>query len=397
MATKDADLSSLRINRAPQSAKEPRGSRSSRTIIGWLVGLALIVAVVFFFKDFFNPGVEVQLATASLTSPSEVNAVLTASGYVVARRKAAVASKGTGRLVFLGVEEGDKVDRGQVIARLEDADVVAAREHARQNLRLAEADLYEAKKHLERTRILVEKEMIAQAEYDVAEARYKRVIATIEAAKFALREAEVAVQNTRIIAPFNGTVLKKNADVGEIVAPLAGAASSRAAVVTIADMSSLEVDADVSEANITRVMPDQPCEITLDAYPQHRYPGYVANIVPTADRAKATVLVKIKFKEYDQRVLPEMSAKITFLAAGSAVNTDSEPVLTVPAAAVAERDGRQVVFQITDNRAEEVPVTVGRKLGGSVEIKSGLKEGDKVIAKVDERIKAGAKVSPKTH
>jgi RND family efflux transporter MFP subunit len=297
----------------------------------------------------------------------------------------------------LGVEEGDKVDRGQVIARLEDADVVAAREHARQNLRLAEADLYEAKKHLERTRILVEKEMIAQAEYDVAEARYKRVIATIEAAKFALREAEVAVQNTRIIAPFNGTVLKKNADVGEIVAPLAGAASSRAAVVTIADMSSLEVDADVSEANITRVMPDQPCEITLDAYPQHRYPGYVANIVPTADRAKATVLVKIKFKEYDQRVLPEMSAKITFLAAGSAVNTDSEPVLTVPAAAVAERDGRQVVFQITDNRAEEVPVTVGRKLGGSVEIKSGLKEGDKVIAKVDERIKAGAKVSPKTH
>ena len=397
MATKDADLAGLRINRAPQGAKAPRGSRSSGKIIGWLVALALIVAVAFFFKDFFNPGIEVQLATASLTSPSEVNAVLTASGYVVARRKAAVASKGTGRLVFLGVEEGDKVNKGQVIARLEDADVVAAREHARQNLRLAEADLYEAKKNLERTRILVEKEMIAQAEYDVAEARYKRVVATIEAAKFALREADVAVQNTRIVAPFNGTVLKKNADVGEIVAPLAGAASSRAAVVTIADMSSLEVDADVSEANITRVMPDQPCEITLDAYPQHRYPGYVANIVPTADRAKATVLVKIKFKEYDQRVLPEMSAKITFLAAGSAVNTDSEPVLAVPAAAVAERDGRQVVFQITDNRAEEVPVTVGRKLGGSVEIKSGLKEGDKVIAKVDERIKAGEKVSQKTN
>jgi len=354
MATKDADLAGLRINRAPQGAKVPRGSRSSGKIIGWLVALALILAVAFFFKDFFNSGVEVQLATASLTSPSEVNAVLTASGYVVARRKAAVASKGTGRLVFLGVEEGDKVNKGQVIARLEDADVVAAREHARQNLRLAEADLYEAKKNLERTRILVEKEMIAQAEYDVAEARYKRVVATIEAAKFALREADVAVQNTRIVAPFNGTVLKKNADVGEIVAPLAGAASSRAAVVTIADMSSLEVDADVSEANITRVMPDQPCEITLDAYPQRRYPGYVANIV-------------------------------------------SEPVLAVPAAAVAERDGRQVVFQITDNRAEEVPVTVGRKLGGSVEIKSGLKEGDKVIAKVDERIKAGAKVSQKTN
>jgi len=397
MATKDADLAGLRIQRAPQGAKTPRRSRSSGKIIGWLVALALIVAAAFFFKDFFNPGIEVQLATASLTSPSQANAVLTASGYVVARRKAAVASKGTGRLVFLGVEEGDKVTKGQVIARLEDADVVAAREHARQNLRLAEADLYEAKTNLERMHVLLQKQMIAQAEYDVAEARYKRVIATIEAAKFALREAEVAVDNTRIIAPFNGTVLKKNADVGEIVAPLAGAASSKAAVVTIADMASLEVDADVSEANITRVIADQPCEITLDAYPQRRYPGYVANIVPTADRAKATVLVKIKFKDYDQRVLPEMSAKITFLAPGSAVNADSAPVLTIPAAAVAERDGGQVVFQVKDGRAEETAVTVGRELGGSVEIKSGLKEGDKVIAKVDERIKAGTKVTQKTN
>jgi RND family efflux transporter MFP subunit len=397
MATRDADLSALRINRSPQGTKPPRRSRSVGKIIGWLAGLAFVVAAVILFREWLNPGVEVQLATASLTSPSEADAVLTASGYVVARRKAAVASKGTGRLVFLGVEEGDKVTKGQVIARLEDADVVAARERERQNLRLAEADLYDAKKNLERMRVLLEREMIAQVEYDVAQARYKRVTATIEAAKFALREAEVAVENTRIIAPFNGTVLKKNADVGEIVAPLAGAASSKAAVVTIADMGSLEVDADVSEANITRVTSDQPCEITLDAYPQHRYPGYVANIVPTADRAKATVLVKIKFKKYDQRVLPEMSAKITFLAAGSAVNTDSAPVLTVPAAAVAERDGRQVVFKIKEDRAEEVPVSVGRKLGGSVEIKSGLKEGEKVIARTDERIKAGVKVTQKTN
>ncbi|MGH7796750.1 MAG: efflux RND transporter periplasmic adaptor subunit [Candidatus Binatia bacterium] len=397
MATRDADLSSLRINRSPQGTKPPRRSRSAGKIIGWLVALAFVVAAVVFFKDWLNPGIEVQLATASLTSPSQADAVLTASGYVVARRKAAVASKGTGRLVFLGVEEGDKVTKGQVIARLEDADVVAARERERQNLSIAEADLYDAKKNLERMRVLLKREMIAQVEYDVADARYKRVTATIEAAKFGLREAEVAVENTRIIAPFNGTVLKKNADVGEIVAPLAGAASSKAAVVTIADMSSLEVDADVSEANITRVTRDQPCEITLDAYPQQRYPGFVANIVPTADRAKATVLVKIKFKEYDQRVLPEMSAKITFLAAGSAVNPDSAPVLTVPAAAVAERDGREVVFQIKEDRAEEVPVSVGRKLGGSVEIKGGLKEGEKVIAKADEQIKAGVKVTQKSN
>jgi RND family efflux transporter MFP subunit len=219
------------------------------------------------------------------------------------------------------------------------------------------------------------------------------VVASIEAAKYGVREAEVAVDNTRIIAPFDGTVLKKNADIGEIVAPLAGAVSSKAAVVTIADMSSLEVDADVSEANITRVTPEQNCEITLDAYPQHRYPGYVSNIVPTADRAKATVMVKIKFKEYDQRVLPEMGAKITFLAAGTTADTTNvKPLLTVPAAAVATRGGRQVVYQIADDRAVETPVTTGRKVGNSMEITGGLKEGDKVIGKADEQIKSGSKV-----
>jgi RND family efflux transporter MFP subunit len=307
-----------------------------------------------------------------------------------------VASKGTGRLIFLGVDEGDKVLKGQVIARLEDTDVVAARDRARESLRLAEADLYDAKTSLDRTRILLKQEAIAQAEHDVAEARYKRVVASIDVARYALREAEVAVENTRIIAPFDGTVLKKNADVGEIVAPLAGAASSKAAVVTIADMTSLEVDADVSEANITRVEPEQNCEITLDAYPQQRYPGLVTKIVPTADRAKATVMVKIKFKDYDQRVLPEMSAKITFLTYGfSATSANSQPVLSVPATAVANREGRQVVYQINDGRAVEVPVTAGQKLGGSLEIKTGLKNGDRVIANVDERIQAGSKLSLK--
>jgi HlyD family secretion protein len=397
MATKDADLSSLRINRSSPAAQLPRSSRSYGKWFIWLVALAAIAAAGLFLKRLFDLGVEVQLATASMSSPSQANAVLTASGYVVARRKAAVASKGTGTLVFLGVDEGDKVKKGQVIARLEDSDVAASRERARENLRVAEADLNEAKQSLERTRILLKQELVAQADYDLAEARYKRVVSTIDAAKFAVKEAEVAVENTRIVAPFDGTVLKKNADVGEIVAPLAGAASSKAAVVTIADMSSLEVDADVSEANITRVNPEQACEITLDAYPQQRYPGYVTKIVPTADRAKATVMVKIKFREYDQRVLPEMSAKISFLAAGASNNpADAKPLLTVPAAAVANRNGRTVVYQIRDDRAVEVPVATGRKLAGLLEITEGLKDGDKIVSKVDDRLTAGVKVSQKT-
>jgi len=397
MASKDADLSSLRIDRSSPGPQTSRKSRSLTKFIVWLLAIVVVIGAGLLLKDIFNPAIEVQLATASMTSPSQANAVLTASGYVVARRKAAVASKGTGTLVFLGVDEGDKVKKGQLIARLEDSDVAASRERARENLRVTEADLNESKQNLERMRILLKQSLIAQAEYDIAEARYKRVVATIDAAKFALKEAEVAVDNTRIIAPFDGTVLKKNADVGEIVAPLAGAASSKAAVVTIADMSSLEVDADVSEANITRVTPEQACEITLDAYPQQRYPGYVTKIVPTADRAKATVLVKIKFRDYDQRVLPEMSAKISFLAAGATSSmAESKTLLTIPAAAVASRNGRSVVYQVRDERAVEVPVTTGRTLAGLLEITSGLKDGDKVVGKVDERFKDGVKVTQKT-
>ena len=396
MATKDLDLASLRIDRSFERGNPPRKSRTKRKILIGLVMALVVATAIVFLKGLFDPAVEVQLATAALTSPSQTNSVLTASGYVVARRKAAVASKGTGRLVLLNVEEGDQVKKGQLIARLEDADVVAARESARQSLLVAEADLYDAKTSFERMRILLKQGLIAQAEYDVAEARFKRVVASIDVARFVLKEAEVAVDNTRIIAPFDGTVLKKNADVGEIVAPLAGAASSKAAVVTIADMSSLEVDADVSEANITRVAPEQQCEITLDAYPQQRYPGYVTKIVPTADRSKATVLVKIRFKEYDQRVLPEMSAKISFLAIGyKADSADHKLLLTVPEAAVVTRTGHAVIYQIRDDRAVEVPVSTGQKLGALIEIKSGIKEGDKIIAKVDDRIEAGAKVAVK--
>ena len=396
MATKDADLASLRIDRSTRGVNSPRKFRSKGRIVLWLAIIVILALAAIFLKRLFDPGVEVQLATASLTSPSQSEAVLTASGYVVARRKAAVASKGTGRLVSLAVEEGDQVKKGQVIARLEDADVVAARERERENLRLVEADLYEAKTHYERMRILLKKDLIAQAEYDLAEARFKRVVASIDVARYALKEAEVAVENTRIIAPFDGTVLKKNADVGEIVAPLAGAASSRAAVVTIADMSSLEVDADVSEANITRVAPEQQCEITLDAYPQHRYRGFVTKIVPTADRAKATVMVKIKFTDYDQRVLPEMSAKITFLTIGYKAEAASvELLLTVPAAAVATRDGREVVYQVIDERAVEIPVTAGQARAGLIEVKSGLKDGDRIIARVDERIRPGVRIALK--
>jgi RND family efflux transporter MFP subunit len=396
MENRESDLASLRIDRSSRGALGRTRRRIGKYVL-WLVIIALLAGAIFFLKDFLNPGVEVRVASAVFTSPAQAQSVLTASGYVVARRKAAVASKGTGRLVYLGVEEGDQVKKGQVIARLEDEDVLASLRRARAELAAAEAELKDARESLNRQKLLLERALVAQAEYDTAEARYKRVMATIDSARFAVREAEVAVDYTKIIAPFDGTVLRKNADVGEIMAPLAGAASSRAAVVTIADMSSLEVDADVAEANITRVKIDQPCEIRLDAYPEQAYQGQVSKIVPTADRAKATVMVKIRFKSYDRRVLPEMSAKVSFLARElDGAKGANESVLTVPGAAVAMRNGRQVVYQIKEDRALEVPVAVGRTMGTLVEIKQGLKEGDRVIGKVDEQIRDGTKVVVKS-
>ena len=393
MATTDVDLAQLKIDRTRQKAG-PAGRRFPfRKLLFWAVVLVIIGGGALVAKDALNPGVEVQLATASLTSPAQANSVLTASGYVVARRKAAVASKGTGTLVYLGVEEGDKVKQGQVVARLDDSDVAASLQKSRENLRVVEADLNDAKKSLERLTLLLKEQVVAQAEYDTAEARYQRVVASINAARFAVQENEVAVQNMRIIAPFDGTVLKKNADVGEIVAPMAGAASSKAAVVTIADMSSLEVEADVSEANVNRVFPEQSCEVRLDAYPDRSYMAYVGKIVPTADRAKATVLVKIRFKNYDQRVLPDMSAKISFLSKDTALSAESaQPFVAVPLSALALRDGREVVYKIKDTHAVQTPVVIGRKAANLVEIKQGLQNGDKVIAKVDENIRDGAKV-----
>ncbi|HEV8341518.1 MAG TPA: efflux RND transporter periplasmic adaptor subunit [Candidatus Binatia bacterium] len=386
------DLASLRIERSAQR-EFLRKPRRARRIVVVAILVLLLAGVFFLLRPLLFPGVEVRLATASYNSPAQLQAVLTASGYVVALRKAAVASKGTGQLVYLGVQEGDDVKKGQVIARLDDKDVVAALERAKENLRLAEADLNEAKQNLERQKVLLEKTFIAPAEYDAAEARYKRVLASIAAARAAVKEAEAAVENTRITAPFDGTVLSKNADIGEIVAPLAGAASSRAAVVTIADLSSLELEADVSEANIPRVFANQPCEITLDAYPERRYPGYVEKIVPTADRAKATVMVKVKFKSYDRRVLPEMSAKVNFLPEGlKNVEQLTKLLLTVPDSAVAARNGKNVVYQVRDGRAVEVPVVLGQRIGNQVEITEGLKAGDKVIASADEKIRPGTRV-----
>lgn len=396
METKHADLSSLKIDRNNPGIKNPERKKIYYYIVVTFIIIAAVIAVISLWNSFISPPLEVKLVSVTMQAPSQANAVLQASGYVVAQRKASVASKGTGRLAYLGVVEGDHVFNNQIIARLEDNDIKAQLEQAKAQLKLYEADLKESENNFIRQQELVKTNSSTQAEVDAAESKYKRVLASIEMANAQVKAAEVALENMLIRAPFNGTVLTKNADVGEIVAPLAAGANSRAAVVTIADMNSLQVETDVSESNIEKIIPGQDCEIRLDAYPDKAYPGFVDKIVPTADRSKATVMVKVGFKDYDQRVLPEMSAKVLFLKEStSRIEVQEEQFLSLPKSAVVNRNGNNVVFIVKDNITIQVPVTIGREIGSNIEIVNGLKRGDRVIENVNDKIIEGAKVKAK--
>ncbi len=391
MEAKNADLTALRINRVDSSSREAGSGRRLGISLG-AVGTVLAAVAFLVARAKLAPTIDVRLTPATLVSPAQAEAVLVASGYVVAQRKAAVASKGTGRLVYLGVAEGDRVRAGQVIARLEDSDVRAQLAQAQANLQLSQADLHNVERSLQRTRALRDSNYATASSVDSAEARYLQVKSGIAVAEATVQIAEVALENTVIRAPFDGTVLTKNADVGEVVAPLAASAFSKAAVVSIADLRSLEVEADVSESSLEGITVGQSCEIVLDAYPDVRYPAYVAKIVPTADRTKATVQVKVAFRSYDARVLPEMSAKAHFLPRRSDAAADTQPVLTVPASAVADRRGRTVVYTVDKGRAREIPVILGRRLGGAVAISQGLASGTLVVDSVDQRLRPGSRV-----
>lgn len=393
METKNADLNSLRINRTEEKRPPDRNKKIiTRSVIGLVILIVAFLAYRYINSLLYKKE-EVRLTEVTFQTGSYSSAILNASGYVVAQRKAAVASKGTGKLIYLGVVEGDQVRKNQIIARLEDNDIRAQLDQAKANLKLAEADLKDAENYFKRQQELMSKKLISQQEYETAEARYNRTLASIDLAKAQVTGAEVAMENTLIRSPFDGTVLTKNADVGEIVSPFGASINSRAAVVTMADMTSLQVEADVSESNIEKIKLNQECEIFLDAYPEIMYPGFVAKIVPTADRSKATVLVKVGFKEYDSRVLPEMSAKVTFLSPKTDKSVeDVKTIVVIPSSSIVTRKGKEVVFRVRDEKAEEVIIKLGRKFGDNVEVLSGLSAGEEIIDKVSENIKDGTEV-----
>jgi RND family efflux transporter MFP subunit len=331
--------------------------------------------------------------------------MLNASGYVVAQRKSALASKVTGRLIWLGVEEGSRVKKDQVVARLENQDVSATKDQAAANVNVARfnleqtrAELRDATLSFNRNKELLSRGVVAQQAYDDAMTRYDKAVAAVAGAEAALKASTSALEGaaalleyTLIRAPFDAVVLTKDADVGDIVTPLGAAANAKASVVTIADMSSLEVEADVSESNLSQVRFGQPCEIQLDALPDQRFRGEIHMIVPTADRSKATVMVKVRFIDKDSRILPEMSAKVAFLS--RLVKAEEEkPRTALNQTALVNRKNGKVVFLVKGDRAVETPVSLGGPMGDMVEVLGGVKVGDRVVLNPSDRLRNGSKI-----
>ena len=390
------DLNRLTIDKERYSAAPNKGKR----VRFWaIVCIVIVLLALIGWKLVLNRSVEVEVATISLVYPSQTFSLLNASGYVVAQRKAAVSSKATGRLDWLGVEEGSVVRSGELLARLESGDVAAAKAQAAANLATARTSLEQARveqkdaaRNLARNKELVAQGIISQSDYDTSQARYDRDVAAsagalsaITSAQAALTGASVALDYTQIRAPFDGVVLTKNADVGDIVSPLAAAANAKAAVVTLADMGSLEVEADVSEANLGKVKVGQPCEILLDALPESRFRGVLHTIVPTADRSKGSVMVKVRFLDRDKRVLPEMSAKVAFLERPVGPG-ETKPRIALPPSAIVQRDGKSIVFVVQGDKAVQTPVTLGARVGDLVEVVSGVKAGERIATKPLEKL-----------
>ena len=372
----------------------------------WVVlAAALLLVVIAVAWGMERKGVQIATATVALVFPTQTFTVLNASGYVVAQRKAAVASKMTGRLEWIGVQEGSRVSGGQIIARLENRDSeavvnqgVAAVQNAKANLDQARADRDDAGQSFERQKELIKQGIVSRAEFDTAESRIKRARAAVAAAEAAVRVAESSLQGARVShdyslirAPFEAVVLTKNADVGDIITPLGAAANAKAAVVTIADLSSLQVEADISESNLDKVKAGQPCEITLDALPQARFRGVLQTIVPTADRTKASVMVKVRFLDSNSRILPEMSAKVAILSR-PATAQDQKSIVAVNSAAIVKVNGRASVYLLDNGHVRLVPVTVGVRLGEQTEV-GGVKAGDKVALRPLNKLKDGKKIS----
>jgi RND family efflux transporter MFP subunit len=396
-------ISALKI--ADSAQFTAAGGKRKLVWITLLVAAAIAVLLIMLGTGLLRSAANVRTAAADWVYPSQVITLFNASGYVVAQRKAAVASKGTGRIVYLGVQEGSSVKEGDVLARLDSDDLKAEKTQleaqlvvARFDLARSETELTTAEVNFKRLKDLLGKKAASQVDHENALDRYLKAKVAVDSAKANIRAVEAAIVRQRVLieytiirAPFDGVVLTKDADVGEVVAPFGSATNAKAAVVSMADLLSLMVQADVAESYLSKVRIGQPCEIQLDAVPDTRFPGLVHMIVPTADRMRGTVMVKVRFAKLDPRVLPEMSARAAFLSRPLAEGED-KPSMGIHRDALVSRGAEQGLFRLDKGQAEWVSVRDPKFLGDYLLVGPPVKYGDRIVLKPPAGLSSGDRV-----
>jgi RND family efflux transporter MFP subunit len=405
MALDSDSLSSLRIDR---SAPASDGSGKKLLIIG--AALLVVVALgvgLWQWLGGTTPEVTTVTAEAQSTGPSLGTSVLNASGYVVARRMSTVSSKVTGRIAEILVEEGMAVEKDQVIARLDPVNTrtiltMSEREYeaSQRNLAEIEVRLADARRTLERNEALVRQQLVSQSVLDASRAEVSALAARLEASKAQVKvsESQLAMRTNdyndlQVRAPFSGVVISKDAQPGEMISPMSSGGFTRTGIATIVDMDSREVEVDVNEAYINRVKPNQRVEATLDAYPDNSLAAHVINIVPTADRTKATVRVRIAFDKLEPQILPDMGIKVRFLDDQSAqADATQGPRIRVPSVAIQKVDGAAYVWVVNDGRVERRAVTIGPESEGNTEVLAGVTSGEELVSPVVAGLEDGGKV-----
>ena len=395
------DLSGLKI--------DERVRRGGVRIPWRLLGVAALLALIGSGYWLYGRTPIVEVAAVRII-PAGRPAVLNASGYVTPRRRATIAAKITGRVNEIFAEEGMRVQADQVLATLDDTDArarllsakadrdatAAALADLRVNLANAERD-HRRWEQLWKERAVSEQSVDqARTAVDSLRARIALAEEQVRAAEARVNVAEQDLENTVIRAPFAGLVVSKDAQRGEMVSPIsAGGGFTRTGIATIVDMTSLEIEVDVNESSLAKVSPEQPVRAVLDAYPDWKIPGRVRTVIPTADRQKATVKVRVAFDHLDPRILPDMGVKVTFLGPEPPAAQAGVPQAVVPRAAIREEGGKRVVYVLRDDRVERRPVRLGEAHGDEQDLLDGVAEGEQVVVKGLDGLQDGQRVQQK--
>jgi len=403
------DLGSLRIHEGAR-----KGGKLGKGLAIFFGGLVVLAGLAGGIYAFWNqkPVVEVTTVQKAPAGLGGREALLNASGYVTPRRRATIAAKITGRVTGVFFDEGTRVHEGQLLATLDDSDVRKALDAAKADHDSAQAAIADYEVQLKNAQITLHRaeqlqkagvntqEQLdnARTAADSLQAKIGLAKAQTSAAEARIREAQQAVDNCTIRAPFEGIVVSKDAQVGEMVSPIsAGGGFTRTGIATVVDMNSNEIEVDVNESYIARVKPGQHVNAVLDAYPDWNIDSRVRTIIPSADRQKATVKVRISFVKLDPRILPDMGIKVTFLGEDTSKNTGAaaQPSLLIPQTAVRDDNGKKIVFLVKDNKAERRAVTVGGNRGSESEILAGVNAGDTLIVKGPDDLRDGQAVEIK--